>query len=106
MYHCLHFAFHLIIIVSCAWYCIVYCLVFNLDRKGSYRFVIIQSNVLMFGMSSPLLETSRKHVRVMGYVRVNLFFHIFAPKHRLWALDRTASARRFCGSNFYLQPMF
>ena len=31
----------------------------------------------------------------MGYVGVYLFFLFFAPKHRLWVLVRTASARRF-----------
>ena len=30
-----------------------------------------------------------------GYAGVYLFFLIFASKHRLWVLVRTASARRF-----------
>ena len=40
------------------------------------------------------------HIVKLGYARVYLFFLfsyflIFAPKHRLWVLVRTASARRF-----------
>ena len=52
-------------------------------------------------------RTSRKHVHVMyttltpllysktGVCRGIPIFLIFAPKHRLWVLVRTASARRF-----------
>ena len=48
-----------------------------------------------------------------GVYRGVPIFLIFAPKHRLWVLvrtasPRTASARRFCrgGSNMYPQSMF
>ena len=33
-------------------------------------------------------------------------FHIFAPKHRVWVIVRTASARRRGDSNVYPQSMF
>ena len=44
----------------------------------------------------------------LGYAGVYLCFLIFAPKHRLWVLVRTASVRRFRrgGSNVYPQSMF
>ena len=35
------------------------------------------------------------YIAKLGYAGVYLFFLIFAPKHRLWVLVRTASARRF-----------
>ena len=35
------------------------------------------------------------YIEKLGYAGANLFFLIFAPKHRLWVLVRTASARRF-----------
>ena len=35
------------------------------------------------------------YVVKLGYAGVYLFFLIFAPKHRLWVLVRTASPRRF-----------
>ena len=34
------------------------------------------------------------YVEKLGIVGVYLFFLIFAPKHRLWVLVRTASARK------------
>ena len=45
------------------------------------------------------------YIEKLEYAGVYLFFLIFAPKHRLWVLVRTASARR-CGSNVYPQSMF
>ena len=35
------------------------------------------------------------NIAKLGYAGLYLFFLIFAPKHRLWVLVRTASARRF-----------
>ena len=35
------------------------------------------------------------YIAKLGYGEVYLFFFIFAPKHRLWVLVRTASPRRF-----------
>ena len=35
------------------------------------------------------------YIAKLGYAGVYLFFLIFAPKHRLWVLVRTVSARRF-----------
>ena len=35
------------------------------------------------------------YIEKLGYAGVYLFFLIFAPKHRLWVLVRTALARRF-----------
>ena len=35
------------------------------------------------------------YIAKLGYAGVYLFFLIFAPKHRLWVLVRTASAKRF-----------
>ena len=35
------------------------------------------------------------YIEKLGYAGVYQFFFIFAPKHRLWVLVRTASARRF-----------
>ena len=45
-------------------------------------------------------NTSGKHVRAMntpktGVCRGIPIFHIFAPKHRLWVLVRTASVQHF-----------
>ena len=66
------------------------------------------------------MATSGKHVHAIhtpaytsllysktGGWRVNLFFLIFTPKHRLWVLVRTASLRWLRGgSDVYAQPMF
>ena len=35
------------------------------------------------------------YIEKLGFAGVYLFFLFFAPKHRLWVLVRTASARRF-----------
>ena len=35
------------------------------------------------------------YIAKLGFAGIYLFFLIFAPKHRLWVLVRTASARRF-----------
>ena len=38
---------------------------------------------------------SHFYIVKLGYAGVNLFFLIFAPKHRLWVLVRTASTENF-----------
>ena len=39
--------------------------------------------------------TPHFYIEKVGFTRVYIFFLIFAPKHRLWVLVRTASVRRF-----------
>ena len=43
----------------------------------------------------PILPHLYLEKKKLGFAGVYLFFLIFAPKHRLWVLVRTASVRRF-----------
>ena len=68
------------------------------------KFYEFQSIVRALGMHCSIVITfpcnvypltPHVYLAKMGYAGVYIFFLIFAPKHRLWVLVRTASVRRF-----------
>ena len=56
--------------------------------------VQIQRNIMLTGLSNVNTPTPHFYIVNMGFTRVYVFL-IFALKHRLWVLIRTASMRRF-----------